>query len=86
VFLASFFLTLGLTFRRERDESVMRESIEDLRRQAQEQEDRIRQDWAVGVDEALRRLNEIAAVFARFIEWFSRAIPDEFFRDHRPAR
>jgi hypothetical protein len=72
--LLAIFLNVGLTLRRERDEASTKALAEELRQRASEQEELFVKSYAVGVDEARRRLEDLGAGFAFLVTWVTRSI------------
>jgi hypothetical protein len=80
VIVISFGLGIVLTYWRERDNAGMDDLITELKRQAQEQEERFRAEYAVTVNEAYERLQELRAsaiVLATFmIQHLTSSLPE----------
>jgi hypothetical protein len=87
VLLATFGLNFVVTYRRERDESALRELVSTLKTTAREQDQRFREDWAVSVDEAHQRLEDLGAGLGFVVRWVTSAIPADFFEQsgERPS-
>ena len=73
--LTTFLFTLALTFLRERDEVATQALVADLRAEAQQQERRFVDAYAVTVDEGLARLNQLGEATAGIVMYLARAMP-----------
>jgi uncharacterized membrane protein YhaH (DUF805 family) len=78
VVVAGFIINVAVTARRERDENDLRDVVTDLKRRAREQEAAFRDEYAVSVEEAYRRLSDLQAGFAFLLKYFITAIPEDF--------
>jgi hypothetical protein len=85
VLFLTFILNFLVTYRRERDESELRELVDELKQTAREQDARFQAEWSVGVDEAQRRLDELGAGMGVVVRWVTSSIPADFF-DEQPDR
>lgn len=77
--LATFALNFVLTYKRERDESALRDLVATLKQTAREQDRRFKDEWAVSVDEAHERLEDLGAGLGFIVRWVTSSIPAEFF-------
>ncbi len=64
VFLVTFLATLTLSYRRERDDTALRETVTRLKERAADDERDLKDVWDVDVNEALRRLDRLGANLA----------------------
>jgi hypothetical protein len=79
--LATFALHFGATFKRERDESALRDLVAELKKTARDQDAQFKAEWAVDVNEAHRRLEDLGAGLGIVVRWVTSSIPTEFFDD-----
>jgi hypothetical protein len=73
--LAGLAANVVLSIVRERDETATTELINELRQEAQEQEQRFRDAYAISTDEAYERLRAFGAAAASLLPVFVRGIP-----------
>jgi hypothetical protein len=83
--LAALVLNVIATVRRERDEAATSELVADLKNRAREHERRFVDDYAVSIDEAIRRLESIGTGFAYLLRFVAVSIPDDFLTDRDRA-
>jgi hypothetical protein len=81
VFLVTCVLNFFISFKRERDENALRELVAELKRRAREQGDRFNTEWAVSVDEARARLDDIGEGLGKVFAFFTSRVPADFFDD-----
>ncbi len=82
--LTTFFLTLALTFLRERDDAATQALIVELRTEAHQQEEHFANTYALTVDEGLARLEQLGEAAAGLVLYLARALPAD--ADTAPAR
>lgn len=80
-FLLSLLANIGLAYRRERDDSAIRETVKRLKRRAVQQERDLKKVLDVDIEEALRRLDRLGANLGGLIVSLMAHIPAEFFED-----
>jgi hypothetical protein len=78
VFLLAFFASSYFTWRNDRDDRALKETIEHLRKRALEQDEDLKRQVNVGADEALKRLQTLGKGFASWLIYISAAIPKDF--------
>lgn len=74
----SLLLSSALSFRAARDESEMQDTIDEIRREGDELEQRIRDSYDVSVTEATERLEQLRYGMVGVITYFSARIPSDF--------
>lgn len=78
LFLAVFLLKLIFSWRQRRDDQSLAATVRALRRRAREQEEQLRADYNVGVDEAVRRLERLRQGFYVIVVWLTSLIPADY--------
>jgi hypothetical protein len=86
ILLATFLLNFLVTYKRERDESALRDLVARLKEVAREQDARFREDWSVGVDEAYKRLEQLGEGLGFLVRLLTSAVPADFFDDDQPRK
>ena len=77
--ILALILNIFMTFRRERDDKEMEELVLDLKSTARSQNSRFREEFAIDVEEARRRIEALAFGMAGLVTMITALIPDEFF-------
>lgn len=78
VILLALFLSLFLTFRQTRSEDDIKGTVDDIRREGQRLEERLRQDFEVSAAEGMERLRQLGSSLLGVIGFFASRTPAEF--------
>ena len=81
VLLAVVLLSVGLTVARSREDLGLRETVRDLKTRAREEDERLRSQVSVGVEDAIRYLEEFEQAFVGLIRYVTQLIPPDFLAD-----
>lgn len=76
--LATLLVSLLLSFRQSRDETALRDTIDEIRNEGRKFDEQLRAEWEVSADEAMERLQELRSSFLGVITFFSSRIPPGF--------
>jgi hypothetical protein len=78
VLVGGFVVSSALTFRASREESEIRETVAEIKRESKRLDERLRENYAVSVAEAMLRLEQLKAGLLGVIRFIATRIPDEF--------
>lgn len=80
VFLATLFVTVVFSYRRDREDLAIKRTVEDLKQRAAAHEARLKESLDVTIDEALRRLDTLGANLAGLLLRITAEMPDDFWK------
>jgi len=69
---------LIVTVRRARDERALDETVQALKQRARAQDERLRQETYVGVDEAQQRMEQLGIGVSWIMSYLVATLPDDF--------
>lgn len=78
VMITTLFLTWFVNYRHSRDQTAIKEVVDEMRREGEKLNAQIEKDFQITSSEAIQRLQELGAVFARLILFFSVRVPRDF--------
>jgi hypothetical protein len=78
VLVGGFVVSSALAYRASREESDIRETVAEIKRESKRLDERLRENYAVSVAEAMLRLEQLKAGLFGVIRFISTRIPDEF--------
>jgi hypothetical protein len=78
VLVGGFVVSSALAFRASREESEIRETVAEIKRESKRLDERLRENYAVSVAEAMLRLEQLKAGLLGVIRFISTRIPDDF--------
>jgi hypothetical protein len=78
--ITTLFVNLFFSSRQQRQEAALREAVVKLKDRARKLEARLRDEYEVSTEEALKWLEQLGTGFVRLLTFISSRIPDDFLK------